>query len=310
MQEYVASYGVCEIGATYITDDGKTRLFITIAAEGRMDVPLYISQTVAHGVTVDWGDGSSVETLPGTGNVNTTHTYASIGDYVITLDVADGCELGLGNGQNNFCVMGSTRQNAYRSMFRNVFIGKSVAKIGNYAFRQCSRLANITIPNSVGETGTGSFASCFSLKNIVFPNGIQTISRNVFSSCRALANISIANSVGYIDSYAIYDCSFLDRIVMPNRIKSIGQSAFYFGSLLKTIKIPKSVESIGISAFGSCTDMACYDFTNCTSVPTLADANAFSGISSDCEIRVPAALVAEWKAETNWSAVADNIVGV
>lgn len=57
--EYVTEYGVLDVGATYITDDGKTRLYIRIAAEGRMDVPLYFQQTVANGVIIDWGDGSA-----------------------------------------------------------------------------------------------------------------------------------------------------------------------------------------------------------------------------------------------------------
>lgn len=107
-QEYVAEYGVLEVGATYITDDGKTRLYIEIASQGRMDVPLYFQQTIANGVTIDWGDGSATETLSGTGNVNTTHKYADIGKYVITLDVAEGCVLSLGHGSSSYCVMGST----------------------------------------------------------------------------------------------------------------------------------------------------------------------------------------------------------
>ena len=78
-QEYVAEYGVLEVGATYITDDGKTRLYIEIATKGRMDVPLYIQQTIANGVTIDWGDGSETETLSGTGKVTTTHKYADVG---------------------------------------------------------------------------------------------------------------------------------------------------------------------------------------------------------------------------------------
>ena len=71
-KEYVTSYDILDIGATYITDDGKTRLYIKIAANGRMNVPLYFSQTVANGVTIDWGDGSATQTLTGTGNKNTT----------------------------------------------------------------------------------------------------------------------------------------------------------------------------------------------------------------------------------------------
>ena len=65
------------IGATYIPTDGKTHLTIHIAEYGRMVVPLYFNQTVANGVTIDWGDGSPPQTLTGTGNRNTTHTYSA-----------------------------------------------------------------------------------------------------------------------------------------------------------------------------------------------------------------------------------------
>lgn len=56
--------------------------------------------------------------------------------------------------------------------------------------------------------------------------------------------------------------------------------------------------------------MAYYDFTACTAIPTLVNVNAFTGIPSDCEIRVPASLADEWKAATNWATYADHIVGV
>lgn len=94
-------------------DDGKTRLYIHVPENAmpglpppRADVPLYIRQTVSGGVSIDWGDGSEPETISGTGKVNTTHHYEAGGDYVIALTVADGCELGLGWGDSNYCVMG------------------------------------------------------------------------------------------------------------------------------------------------------------------------------------------------------------
>ena len=54
--------------------------------------------------------------------------------------------------------------------------------------------------------------------------------------------------------------------------------------------------------------MAIYDFTNHTSVPTLENTNAFTGIPSDCKIKVPESLLEEWKAATNWSTYANKIV--
>ena len=74
--------------------------------------------------------------------------------------------------------------------------------------------------------------------------------------------------------------------------------------------IPNSVANIGEYAFSSCYGMAFLDFTSHTSVPTLANKNAFDSIPSDCEIRVPAALYDEWIAATNWSTYASQIVAV
>ena len=127
-----------------------------------MNVPLYISQTVANGVTIDWGDGSATQTLAGTGNVNTTHTYASIGDYVITLDPADGCTLGFGDGSDSYCVMGSTGDNGkvYCNMLQDVQVGIGVTSIINGAFSNCYSIASITIPNSVTSIGNSAFSKC------------------------------------------------------------------------------------------------------------------------------------------------------
>ena len=216
-KEYVTDYGMLNIGTMYVTDDGDTRLYIRIATEGRMSVPLYWSQTVSSGVGIDWGDGSAIQSVSGTGNKNTTHTYANPGDYVIRLKVVNNCTLGLGASSSNYCVMGSTTNNGrvYCNMLQKVEIGPRVS-IGNYAFSSCYSLASVTIPSSV--------------------------------------------------------------------------------------------RSIGNNAFGYCYGMAIYDFTKHTSVPTLANTNAFGNIPSDCVIKVPSSLLSAWKSATNWSTYASQIV--
>lgn len=174
------------VGAMYITDDGKTRLYIRIAAEGRMNVPLYFSQTVAGGVTIDWGDGSGTETLSGTGNVNTAHTYAGVGDYVITLDPADGCTLGLGEGSSSYCVMGSSGNSGkvYCNMLQKVELGRGVTSIGSYAFDSCYSLASITIPDGVTSIGSSAFQACHGMAEYhLKPTTPPTLSStNAFSS--------------------------------------------------------------------------------------------------------------------------------
>ena len=277
------------VGATYITDDGKTRLYIRIAAEGRMTVPLYFQQTVSNGVTIDWGDGNTTQTLSGTGNVNTTHTYSTIGDYVISLDVGNGCTLVLGYGSSSYCIMGSTSNNGrvYCNMLQKVEIGNNVTSIGTSAFSDCYSLASVVIPNSVTSIGNNAFYYCYSLASIVIPNSVTSIDNYAFSYCHSLASI-----------------------VIPDSVTSIGSGAFYYCYSLASITIPNSVTKIGTSAFKYCYGIAIYDFTSHTSVPTLSSTNAFSSIPSDCKIRVPAALYDEWKSATNWSTYASQIVAV
>ena len=196
------------VGAMYITDDGKTRLYIRIAAEGRMNVPLYISQTVANGVIIDWGDGSATQTLTGTGNVNTTHIYANIGDYVITLDPVDGCILGFGKGSSSYCVLGSTGNNGkvYCNMLQDVQVGTSVTSIGGYAFDNCYSLASVTIPDGVTSIGDSVFYNCYSLASITIPDSVTSISNNAFVYCCSLASVTIPDSVTSISNNAFGNC--------------------------------------------------------------------------------------------------------
>ena len=95
---YVEKYGLLTIGASYITDDGKTRLYVRIGNKDRGELSLYITQTIPNGVVIDWGDASPSETIGGTGKVNTTHIYTSEGNYTVTLSVSQGCVLGFGDG--------------------------------------------------------------------------------------------------------------------------------------------------------------------------------------------------------------------
>lgn len=312
---YVTDYGKLNIGAMYITDDGDTRLYIRIATEGRMTVPLYWSQTVSSGVGIDWGDGSAIQSVSGTGNQNTTHTYAKPGDYVIRLKVANGCTLGFAAGALAYCVMGSTNNNgsAYRNMLQRVEIGEGVTSVSQRAFSNCYSLTSVTIPITVTKIGYAAFSYCYSLASITIPSAVtsfETYSYGVytFNDCFSLQSISIPMRLSGGLRMAFYNCRSLASISIPSSVTNIDNSAFTYCYSLTYINIPSSVANIGSSAFSDCYGMAIYDFTHHTSVPTLSNTNAFTNIPSDCVIKVPSSLLSAWKSATNWSTYASQIV--
>ena len=323
------------VGAMYITDDGATRLHIKIATVGRMTVPLYIGQTVANGVYIDWGDGSTTQTLSGTGNVNTSHTYAEPGDYVISLMPQDGCTLSFGDGSSSYCVMGSTGSNGrvYCNMLQDVSIGKNVTSIINYAFQNCNSLASITIPDGVTSISNYAFCYCYSLANITIPDGVTSIGNyafrncnslasitipdgvtsigdNAFYSCYSLASITIPDGVTSIGNYAFRNCESLASITIPNGVTSISNNVFYNCYSLANITIPNGVTSIGNYAFYNCYGMRYYDFSACTAIPALSNKNAFNNIPSDCQMLIPSTLFNNWKSATNWATYASKMVSV
>ena len=324
-----------DVGAMYITDDGKTRLYITIAADGRMTVPLHISQTVAEGVVIDWGDGSQTEAMSVTGKNSITHTYANIGHYTITLGVADGCTLGLGHDSSAYVVIGgsSNVDKAYNNMLKKVEIGKGVERVGTCAFQHCYSLESITIPNSVTRIDGFAFQYCYSLASIIIPNSATLIDTYAFRECRSLESIIIPNSITTIGTYAFCECRSLESIIIPNSIKTLSvrlfESCYSLASIiipnsitiistyafreclsLASIIIPNSIKTVNQNVFYNCYGVGIYDFTSHTSVPKLSNINAFTGIPSDCQIRVPAALYDEWIAASNWSTYASQIVAV
>lgn len=308
-----------DVGAMYITDDGKTRIYIRLE-EGRTSPRLGVCPNGT--VTVDWGDGTVPNTLTGTSETTVkwtpTHVYAAPGEYVIKLTV-DGTMGFYGQSRlitNNSSTIlrhsssGDNRNQVYQSRIQKIEIGNGVTSIGAYAFSKCGSLASITIPNGITSVGNYAFDHCYTLESIVIPDSVTSIGNSAFDTCYTLESITIPNGVTGIGSYAFDICYTLASITMPNSVTSIGGNAFYQCNSLVSITIPNGVTSVGAFTFSSCYGAAFYDFTAYITIPTLENTNAFTGIPTDCQIRVPAALVDKWKAATNWSTYSSHIVGV
>ena len=327
------------IGAMYSTDDGTTRIYIHLN-DGRTSPMLGICPKGT--VTVDWGDGTTPDILTGTSLTTVqwtpTHNYVSSGDYVIKLTVGGEAQLYGSSGSNGYAYIlrygsaSDSRNRLYQNSILKVEIGAGI-RIGTYAFSYCCSLSSITIPDGVTSIGDYAFYFCYSLSSVTIPYGVTSIGSNAFNNCSSMSSITIPDGVTSIGSEEFYNCNSLSSITItdgvtnigsnafrycyslssitiPYGVTSIGSNAFYNCSSMSSIIIPDGVTSIGSGAFGNCYGMKYYDFTSSQAVPTLSNTNAFAGIAPDCEIRVPAALVDEWKAASNWATYADHIVGV
>ena len=306
-----------DVGAMYITDDGKTRIYIHLE-EGRTSPMLGCCPNGT--VTVDWGDGTTPDTLTGTSVTavkwTPNHAYATPGDYVIKLTAAG--TLGFygasatneNSGLLRYASGADARNAVYQSAVKKIELGSGVTALGGNCFKQLSALKAIAIPSAVSSLSDSVFYMCRSLLIAIIPSAAASAGGYVFATGYALTRIALPKGFASIANGFCRSCTALARTHLPSGAASIGASAFQDCAGLAALAIPGSVESIAASAFQGCSGVKFYDFTGHTAVPTLANANAFSGIASDCEIRVPASLVDTWKAATNWSTYADQIVGV
>ncbi len=302
------------VGATYITDDGKTRVHFVVGANGNT-MSFNYKQTVANGVTIDWGDGSAPQTSSTAGSVIlVNHTYSVAGEYVVSFEVADGCTCTLGDdtNANNYFIKNTT---SILNAVKKIHVGARSILAPVNAFRSLNFLKSITIPNGITSVGTNGFYQCDSLECVIFPRGCTTIGDYVCDTyCRSLNTVSIPNTVTNIGIYAFNQNTQLKNINIPDSVTSIGSRAFYQTGIekidfpdgmttipdyccsnctnLKKVVIPDSVTSIGQSAFNYC--IAMYNlsplngvvtigyngFTNCWSLPKIVFSSNLNSIGN------------------------------
>ena len=288
-KEYVRKYGVLDIGQTYTTDDGKTRLYIEIGYTENLTANIKINQSVSGGVTVDWGDGTETETVETVGDVAFAHTYAVEGNYIITLEAAEECTYKLGqetgSGTTLVGVGGLTKMFFYQGMTGRVSgkdalvaleIGAGVTDIGGAAFAYCTRLKYITIPNTVTMVRDIAFFACMDLRCIVLPSSvtrvgnmqhgfnynlkvlslpptITTIGSSAFKTCTELMRLCIPEGVTVLNHYACHGLHTAKEIVIPDTIAgAIPDYAFQYCYRIEKLNIPDGVTSIGKYAFNQC----------------------------------------------------------
>ena len=332
-----------DIGALYITDDGKTRIYVDVDTETWDDFVLNYWQSTRNATTVDWGDGTTPETKNADSYIEHRHVYASSGSYVITMSVKEGTTMWLGRDGWMLIANGET-DSGRCAMLRRVEVGARAAGTDPQCFRNCSRLESISLPQATKvytyrsfeqctqlrvliaadiDEIRSSFYNCANLRAIATPKGtmqrgkyaiaytaIRQINFDMDAAnyAQALKRVHIKAVNGQVGDFS--SCRSLLEVTIPADATTFVAAAFQGDNALRRVTCLGDIASIPAQVFQRCYPLRFVDFTHCTAVPTLANVNAFDQTHSQLEIRVPASLVSAWKAATNWSSLADHIVGV
>lgn len=335
-----------DIGALYITDDGKTRLYVDVDTETWDDFVLNYWQSNINTTTVDWGDGTTPETKNASSWIEHRHVYAASGSYVITMSVKEGTTMQLGNGSSGRMLIANGETDSGRcAMLTKAEIGERVTYVTERAFFAASKLKSVAVPSGVRfehwrtfELATNlrvltatfnsavnqTFYQCINLRAIASAKGTVQTGNNSYITNTAVRQVNIdlvrgynAQAIERVHIKAVNGqvgdfsaCRSLLEVTIPADATTFVAAAFQGDNALRRVTCLGDIASIPAQVFQRCYPLRFVDFTHCTAVPTLANVNAFDQTHAQLEIRVPASLADAWKAATNWSSLADHIVGV
>ena len=171
-------------------------------------------------------------------------------------------------------------------------------------------LTRIEIPRGVSVIGSGAFSGCDQISGkVTVPEGVTAIREDAFKDCESITELDLPDSLVELGRQCFMNMDSLEKLVLPKNVTAIpvtmasqcGMTAFTALGDIKTIS--------GY-ALQYCSRCLTYDFTACTSVPTLHQTSVFININPDADIFVPSELYDEWIVATNWAQYADHIVGV
>ena len=257
---------------------------ISITLTSVLTVSLYYVQSVADGVLVDWGDGSSPESTS-TLTANITHTYGNAGDYTITLTAVDGAKWQAGSGNISLFNIDTSKGNkaGTTAFVTSIDFGESCASVDN--LQNCTAITSLTfqpVPISFsanafnGDTALKSvyifdlLPWCLSsfgsnplnggrslylndeiVEDLVLPNELGDRSfKNAFSGCASIKTVTIPSSIKTISANAFKDCDNLTALVCDD-LDAIEDYAFYDCDNF-TVDSLHSAKSIGAFAFWNC----------------------------------------------------------
>lgn len=300
-----------DVGAMYVPSDGKTHLHLSVTKASYLAVPMNFVQTVANGVSIDWGDGSAAETVSGTGVVQVTHTYSAIGEYDVVITVADGCTMTLGGGTYKLSFIGNNTS-TYRRYLTELYIGYNV-EINTYGVYANSYMTTLTMPNTITTLPQYGTASLGYLRQFTIPNSVTALASDAVNSVGSATaippgaisipeNISVeASSVtsGFFNRLSIPKTITVipnrfggffyygKRLFMSNKVTAIGDYVLSGWHKLRKVDLPECLTSLGNNNMYDCYGLT--EFKIPKSLTAIGDYFGYSAFSLR-ELFIPASV--------------------
>ena len=276
-----------DVGAVYDTVDGKIYLTLNVSNSSYKAVPIHFSQSIANGVTINWGDGSTSKSATA-GVTSLTHTYSSTGTKNITITIADGCELLLGGGTSATTFVGGNTSN-YRNYLTAAYLPSGV-KLNPYCFYNNYYVTRITLPPDLLELPNYAFYSLYKIGYTIIPPKVVSLGQyaiyNVSGNynSRTCGGISLPESVETLGNYSLAYNYFLKRLIIPTKITVIPQRCCQNNQSCKKIILPTNLKTIDSYAFFACQNILTIDIPEGTET---LNSNAFYNCYSLKEITIP-----------------------
>lgn len=298
------------VGATYITSDGSTKLYLFVAKGTKIpNLQIHMKLSANQTVTVNWGDGTTSSlSNPGSAEAfvcaEKTDYAEAAQDTVLCVRLIGGSfQLGY---DGNYSLFGE----GCEPTLLKAELGANCGGILPYAFQKTS-LKELLLSPRVGLIAEYAFFSCFNLKAVVLPGCVVGLDSYAFGSCTELSVISIPETVYNIGTYAFNACSNLNTIVLPTSLlTSIKNNALRSCRNLQYVRIPWTVESILAGAFNGCSKLYKFDLTEFDdpeNLPALGNTNTFANTSEFLRFIVAnQEMKTAFSAAANWSAYASQ----
>lgn len=322
-----------DIGALYITADGKTHAYLELVDCGNTSVTMNFTGTI----NIDWGDGTSDNGVTSP----VTHTYPTAGTYVAKLYSESAYQIGGGVYETRFLTdaNGSTAlvrfhlgENAQLNSNGYGLYAMLCLKYATFAKTQLYKNGMglcVSLQCIVGGhryfVGVEGLKNCFSL-TVFCAMSNNYIQSQGMRNCSALRRYAVGANSAFSEGQQFYLCYAireaylvkanqnvlhsayaLKKVVLKEGMTSIGTCALY-GASANSLEIPSTVTTIGAQAFYMAALMR-LRFKS-TTPPTVENSNAFDNIRAYCVVEVPKGSLEAYQNATNYARIAARMVEV